>query len=58
LGLSAVVLTTSGEIKAMLLLAAFCVAGAVAGRIYQLNNGKKQNGGENGHKPGEGEEQP
>lgn len=58
LGLSAVVLTTSGEIKAMLLLFAFCVAGAVAGRIYQLNNEKKQNGGENGHKPGEEEGQP
>jgi UDP-GlcNAc:undecaprenyl-phosphate GlcNAc-1-phosphate transferase len=59
LGLSAVVLTTSGEIKAMLLLAAFCVAGAVAGRIYQLNNEKKQYGGENGgglkHEEKEGE---
>jgi len=49
LGLSAVVLTTSGELKAMLLLLALCAAGAVAARIYMLNNEKKQNGGENGH---------
>ena len=34
LGLSAVVLTTSGAVKAMLLLFAFCVAGAVALSIY------------------------
>lgn len=35
LGLSAVVLTTSGAMKAMLLLMAFCVAGAVALSIFQ-----------------------
>ena len=34
LGLSAVVLTTSGAVKAMLLLFAFCAAGAVALSIY------------------------
>ena len=34
LGLSAVVLTTSGTMKAMLLLMALCLAGAMAGRIY------------------------
>ena len=34
LGLSAVVLTTSGAVKAMLLLFAFCAAGAVALGIY------------------------
>ncbi|MGM9661969.1 MAG: MraY family glycosyltransferase [Oscillospiraceae bacterium] len=33
LGLSAVVLTTSGEIKAMLLMVALCVAGLVASRV-------------------------
>ncbi|MGM9618383.1 MAG: MraY family glycosyltransferase [Oscillospiraceae bacterium] len=33
LGLSAVVLTTSGEIKAMLLMAALCAAGLVASRV-------------------------
>lgn len=35
LGLSAVVLTTSGAVKAMLLLFAFCVAGAVALSVFQ-----------------------
>ena len=35
LGLSAVVLTTSGAVKAMLLLLAFCVAGVVAMAVYQ-----------------------
>lgn len=35
LGLSAVVLTTSGAMKAMLLLLAFCAAGAVALSIFQ-----------------------
>jgi UDP-GlcNAc:undecaprenyl-phosphate GlcNAc-1-phosphate transferase len=34
LGLSAVVLTTSGAVKAMLLLFAFCIAGAVALSVY------------------------
>lgn len=45
LGLSAVVLTTSGPVKAMLLLFALCAAGAVAGRIFIHNNEKKNNSG-------------
>lgn len=57
LGLSAVVLTTSGEIKAMLLLAALGVAGAVAGRIYVFNNEKKHNG-ESHSDLSQGEEEP
>ena len=43
LGLSAVVLTTSGELKAMLLLLALCAAGAVSARIFLGNNDKKKN---------------
>jgi UDP-GlcNAc:undecaprenyl-phosphate GlcNAc-1-phosphate transferase len=38
LGLSAVVLTTSGAVKAMLLLFAFCVAGAVALSVFQTTH--------------------
>jgi len=34
LGLSAVVLTTSGEVRAMMLLLALCAAGAVAARLF------------------------
>jgi len=41
LGLSAVVLTTSGAVKAMLLLFAFCAAGTVALSIFNAN-GKKR----------------
>ena len=41
LGLSAVVLTTAGAEKAMLLLLALCAAGAVAGRIFIANNEKR-----------------
>ena len=41
LGLSAVVLTTSGPLRAMLLLLALCAAGAVAIRLYLHSNGKK-----------------
>lgn len=41
LGLSAVVLTTSGPVKAMLLLLALCVAGAISAKIFLGNNGKK-----------------
>ena len=53
LGLCAVVLTTSGELKAMLLLLALCAAGAVSGRIFLSNNEKKK------HEEAEGkEEQP
>ena len=35
------VLTTSGELKAMLLLA-LCAAGAVSGRIFLSNNEKRR----------------
>ena len=42
LGLCAVVLTTSGELKAMLLLLALCAAGAVSGRIFLSNNEKRR----------------
>ena len=42
LGLSAVVLTTSGPIKAILLLLALCAAAAVSVRIFMGNNGKKK----------------
>ena len=48
LGLSAVVLTTSGPIKAMLLLLALCAAGGVAARIFLGNNEKKQHEKEDG----------
>ena len=41
LGLSAVVLTTSGPVKAMLLLMALCFAGAIAGHIF-LSNYRKE----------------
>ena len=41
LGLSAVVLTTAGAEKAMLLLLALCAAGAVAGRIFIANTEKR-----------------
>ncbi len=39
LGLSAVVLTTNGTVKAMLFLLALCAAGAVAGWIFLSHNG-------------------
>lgn len=55
LGLSAVVLTTSGPVKAMLLLLALCAAGAVAARIF-LNNNEKRNGLSAGNKSAEEEE--
>ncbi len=42
LGLSAVMLATSGPLKAMLLLLALCAAGGVAARIFLGNNEKKQ----------------
>lgn len=41
LGLSAVVLATSGPIKAMLLLLALCAAGGVSAHIFLGNNEKK-----------------
>nr|WP_317324557.1 MraY family glycosyltransferase [uncultured Flavonifractor sp.] len=45
LGLSAVVLTTSGPVKAMLLMMALCFAGAIAGRIFMSNNRREQEKG-------------
>ena len=41
LGLSAVVLTTSGALKAMMLLLALCAAGAVSARLFWGNNNGK-----------------
>ena len=38
LGLSAVVLTTSGALKAMILLCALCLAGLIASKIYLVHN--------------------
>ena len=47
LGLSAVVLTTSGTEKAMLFLMALCLAGAVAAKLYlSHNNGNGSSGKE------------
>ncbi|MCI8478216.1 MAG: undecaprenyl/decaprenyl-phosphate alpha-N-acetylglucosaminyl 1-phosphate transferase [Oscillospiraceae bacterium] len=46
LGLSAVVLTTSGPLKAMLFLFALCVAGAVAARLFLAGNEKHSGGDE------------
>ena len=42
LGLSAVVLTTSGEQKAMLLFAALCIVGVVAARVVFPKEVKKE----------------
>ncbi len=57
LGLSAVVLTTVGAVKAMIFLVALCVAGGVAASIFLHNNGKKQGDhgaqGEQSEKPKE-----
>lgn len=44
LGLSAVVLTTVGAVKAMIFLVALGVAGGAAASIFLHNNEKKQNG--------------
>ena len=41
LGLSAVVLTTNGIVKAMLFLMALCVAGGIAARIYLSHHDKE-----------------
>ena len=49
LGLCAVVLTTSGALKAMMLLLALCAAGAVSARIFLVNNEKKKQDGEEEH---------
>ena len=42
-GLACGVSTTSGELKAMLLMLALCAAGAVSARIFLSNNEKKKN---------------
>ena len=54
LGLSAVVLTTSGPVKAMLLLMALCFAGAIAGHIFLGNNRRERE--KETQEPGEEEE--
>ena len=46
LGLSAVVLTTSGIVKAMLFLLALCVAGGIAGMIYLGHQGRGSGAGD------------
>lgn len=55
LGLSAVVLTTAGAVKAMLLLLALCAVGAVSARIF-LSNNEKKNGQEQEEKTQESED--
>ena len=55
LGLSAVVLTTSGPVKAMLLLMALCFAGAITGRIFLGNNRRERE--KESREPGEEEKQ-
>ena len=45
LGLSAVVLTTIGVVRAMLFLLALCVAGGVAGKLYLDHNGMEPKSG-------------
>ena len=62
LGLSAVVLTSVGAVKAMLFLLALCAAAGVAGLIF-INNNEKKNGGRSGgeqdaEKEPDGEEEP
>ena len=52
LGLSAVVLTTSGPVKAMLLLLALCFAGAVAALIFMGDRKNKPDAGEDSQKEG------
>ena len=63
LGLSAVVLTTSGALKAMMLLLALCAAGAVSARLFWGNNNGKNHPDEPGKntpeaKPDAGEDKP
>ena len=55
LGLSAVVLTTSGPVKAMLLLMALCFAGAISALIFMGGSGrdKKNKPEDGGEKEGE-----
>ena len=63
LGLSAVVLTTSGALKAMMLLMALCAAGAVSARLFWGNTNGKNHPDEPGQntpeaKPEGGEDKP
>lgn len=65
LGLSAVVLATTGPLRAMLVLFALCVAGGIAMRLYLNNNEKRihreEPDGEvetDEEEVGEGEEEP
>ena len=51
LGLSAVVLTTSGTEKAMLFLMALCLAGGVAAKIYLGHNVSKEDRPDESHVP-------
>jgi UDP-GlcNAc:undecaprenyl-phosphate GlcNAc-1-phosphate transferase len=46
LGLSAVVLTTNGIVKAMLFLMALCVAGGIAGMLYLGHQDRDTNNSE------------
>lgn len=58
LGLSAVVLTTSGPLKAMLVLLALCAAGSVAAHIFMGNNhlnGEKKHTETTGQSPEDSE---
>ena len=50
LGLSAVVLTTNGIVKAMLFLTALCVAGGIAGMLYLGHHDKDADNDGDGHK--------
>ena len=52
LGLSAVVLTTSGVLKAMLFLLALCIAGGMAAKLYlDRNGGHPGNDGQKAEQP-------
>ena len=52
LGLSAVVLTTNGEVKAMILMITLCVVGLVASRVIFPKSHHAAADGENGSAPG------
>lgn len=56
LGLSAVVITTSGEMKALLLILAFCVAMAIGGIVLKRNAAAEEARKENEEKPDQSSE--
>ena len=56
LGLSAVVLTTIGVLRAMLFLMALCLAGAVAAKLYLSHNNPDRTG--QGHSPDKPDREP